>query len=973
MVGDSGRHALALDELIEWWQDLARQEINSRAVLLAVPPGWGRTHLLNEFTAFVEKDEPLSIAVRVPGTALPDGLGVQALELSEKFSDARVEHRVAGLLGVDRLGGVIQLSLGVAGLFVSPLAALVGLLLAGVGVGAAGKVWDNSPAGQEGMLARLARSVAAVSVSVPVVVIIDDADGLAPELAVVLVENLIARVDGQVLVVAAVDPGGGLISALTSRAAYGLTEGRVRTAEANPCMDYQARFDLAAELCPDLPHAGTRRIGQRTGTFADVFAVASAGRLADLDVHGGDDAAVVTVVDEVIDAQVDRVSPSPLAVVLAWAGGLMHACQADRAVKVLRETQSDDDRDVIRSESLIRLADPASPRLTEQMRILAVSKRGSMAQIVLDTALEIGGDPRAGLVERVVAWQTAHRVRADLHDRAQLAGVQCQLVHGLEHLGDAAAAYQVAAAGLAENLTSGPGYQQTPEQDKLSAALLRLARTRQSAHADPLVTATVMAVAAGGAMLGLEARIWAAIDLLSQQVQRDRALELTDQIIGELSHRNDMGAVGNRWRLQLAFHAGRAGYPAIAQQLLAPMLNAPDSPEDEDAARAVLYAIGGPGADTRLQIVCLEAELAALPPDADDDRLRLHHALATNYGRLGDYRRALHHGNHGLTLRRHVQGADHPDTLTTRSDIADWTGQGGDHAWALRLYRELLPDRNRVLGPDHPDTLATRGNIARWTGQGGNLAGALRLTRELAPDMERVLGADDPFTLTTRSFIAHWTGECGDQAGALRLYRDLLPDRERVLGPDHPDTLTTRNNLAKCTWQCGDSHAALRLYRELLPDQERIVGPDHPHTLTVRNNLAFLTGECGDQAGALRLYQELLSDQEQVLSPDHPSILTTRNNIASWTGRCGDQAGALRLYRELLPDRERVLGPDHPDTLTTRNNIAAWTERSGDQAGALRLYRELLPDQERVLGPDHPGTLITRRAIQRLNGWGRSR
>ena len=72
--------------------------------------------------------------------------------------------------------------------------------------------------------------------------------------------------------------------------------------------------------------------------------------------------------------------------------------------------------------------------------------------------------------------------------------------------------------------------------------------------------------------MGLEARIWAAIDLLSQPGQRERALELTDQITAELSGRDDLGAIGNRWRLLLAFHAGRAGYPAIAQQLLAPML-----------------------------------------------------------------------------------------------------------------------------------------------------------------------------------------------------------------------------------------------------------------------------------------------------------------------------------------------------------------------------------------------------------------
>ena len=57
-------------------------------------------------------------------------------------------------------------------------------------------------------------------------------------------------------------------------------------------------------------------------------------------------------------------------------------------------------------------------------------------------------------------------------------------------------------------------------------------------------------------------------------------------------------------------------------------------------------------------------------------------------------------------------GPDHPDVLTTRGNIASWTGQGGDAAAALQLFRELLPDQVRVLGPDHPDVLTTRNNIA---------------------------------------------------------------------------------------------------------------------------------------------------------------------------------------------------------------------------------------------------------------------
>ena len=36
----------------------------------------------------------------------------------------------------------------------------------------------------------------------------------------------------------------------------------------------------------------------------------------------------------------------------------------------------------------------------------------------------------------------------------------------------------------------------------------------------------------------------------------------------------------------------------------------------------------------------------------------------------------------------------------------------------------LLPIRERTLGPEHPDTLTTRLNLARWRGEAGGPAGA---------------------------------------------------------------------------------------------------------------------------------------------------------------------------------------------------------------------------------------------------------
>ncbi|GAA4951913.1 hypothetical protein GCM10023334_066660 [Nonomuraea thailandensis] len=62
-------------------------------------------------------------------------------------------------------------------------------------------------------------------------------------------------------------------------------------------------------------------------------------------------------------------------------------------------------------------------------------------------------------------------------------------------------------------------------------------------------------------------------------------------------------------------------------------------------------------------------------------------------------------------------GAEHPSTLTTRHNLASWTGEAGDAAAARDQYAALLPTREHVLGAEHPETLTTRANLAYWTGE----------------------------------------------------------------------------------------------------------------------------------------------------------------------------------------------------------------------------------------------------------------
>src|SRR5216684_3834146 len=115
MSGESGRHEAVARELAEWWEDLCGGT-GSRVVLLAVPPAWGRSAVLDRFRAVVEDvDAPVTLLVGIDGR-MPGGLAVQAVAVREALLTAAMRSRLAELLGLDAAAGRVQLGLGVGGL-----------------------------------------------------------------------------------------------------------------------------------------------------------------------------------------------------------------------------------------------------------------------------------------------------------------------------------------------------------------------------------------------------------------------------------------------------------------------------------------------------------------------------------------------------------------------------------------------------------------------------------------------------------------------------------------------------------------------------------------------------------------------------------------------------------------------------------------------------------------------------------------
>ena len=329
-----------------------------------------------------------------------------------------------------------------------------------------------------------------------------------------------------------------------------------------------------------------------------------------------------------------------------------------------------------------------------------------------------------------------------------------------------------------------------------------------------------------------------------------------------------------------------------------------------------------------------------------------------------DLSRAVTTGTRTLADRERVLGADHPDTISSRSDLAYAYESAGRLPEAIGLYEQTLGDRERVLGADHPDALTSRNNLASAYQSAGRLPEAITLFEQTLADRERMLGADHPDALTSRNNLASAYQSAGRLPEAITLFEQTLAESERMLGADHPNTLTSRNNLASAYQSAGRLPEAITLFEQTLADRERMLGADHPNTLTSRNNLASAYQSAWRLPEAITLFERTLAESERLLGADHPDTLSSRNMLASAYEPAGRLPEAIGLYEQTLADRERVLGgANHRDTLSSRYHLASAYQSAGRLPEAIGLYEQTLADCERVLGADHPNTLSSRNRL----------
>ncbi len=313
------------------------------------------------------------------------------------------------------------------------------------------------------------------------------------------------------------------------------------------------------------------------------------------------------------------------------------------------------------------------------------------------------------------------------------------------------------------------------------------------------------------------------------------------------------------------------------------------------------------------------------------------------------------------TIQRRTPVDDHVphQTITTAlhhaspadaAEIAATAQDEGRYQLAETAIGQALTSYHDQYGAEHPDTLRSRHNLALVLQNLGRLEDAEAEERAVVQARVQVLGAEHPDTLISRNSLADVLHDQGRLEEAEAENRAVLEAQVRVLGAEHPDTLISRNNLALVLQSLGRLEEAEAEHRAGRETWIRLLGAEHPRTLTSRHNFAQVLRSRGRLEEAEAENRAVLDARMRVLGAEHPETLISRSQLATVLYYQGQLEEAEVESRAVLEARVGVgrgasshfdqSQPDHLDRLTA--SLSSWTsERADRRAYAGRAPRSL--------------------------------
>ncbi|SFR13047.1 hypothetical protein SAMN04488564_103934 [Lentzea waywayandensis] len=136
------------------------------------------------------------------------------------------------------------------------------------------------------------------------------------------------------------------------------------------------------------------------------------------------------------------------------------------------------------------------------------------------------------------------------------------------------------------------------------------------------------------------------------------------------------------------------------------------------------------------------------------------------------------------------------EELAARNASAQAKAHAGDFRGAAAEFRSLVKDHVAAVGADDPQTLGVRLNLARVLGTAKQVGKAIEVCVPLLRDQARVLGPEHDDVLETTQLLANLRYQAGDAEGAVEDLERLLAALSRVLMPTHDRIAKVKRDIA---------------------------------------------------------------------------------------------------------------------------------------------------------------------------------
>ncbi|KAF8519771.1 hypothetical protein BU17DRAFT_65778 [Hysterangium stoloniferum] len=190
---------------------------------------------------------------------------------------------------------------------------------------------------------------------------------------------------------------------------------------------------------------------------------------------------------------------------------------------------------------------------------------------------------------------------------------------------------------------------------------------------------------------------------------------------------------------------------------------------------------------------------------------------------------------------------------------------------ANAMQEVLLTKKDSVVGAEHPDTILAKANLATSTYSNlGRLKEAEVLELQVLEVRQLILGPENPDTILAMANLASTYSDLGRPKEA-----------ELILGPEHPSTILAIAKLARTYSDLGRPKEAEVFELQVLEAKQLILGPEYPHTILAKANLASTYSDFERPKEAEVLQLQVLEAQQLILGPEHPDTILAKVNLAS--------------------------------------------------------------------------------------------